>query len=253
MSTNTVALGKTDVKGRPAAIPQQKLARIAGLLYLVIIAAGIFAQFFARQSLIVPGDAAATAGNIMASETLFRASIAADLIMVIADVALALVFYLLFRPVSHGISLLAAFFRLIQAAMLGTNLLNLALALPLFAGTEQQQALGMLYLDAHALGYAIALAFFGISILLLGYLIFKSRYVPRIFGILLVAASAGYLLDTFARILLPNYGDYQAIFDMAVLTPAFIAELALTVWLLLKGVNVPEVDDHTSPAPALAE
>jgi len=266
MSTNTAALGKAEMTKRINAIPQQKLARIAGLLYLVIIASGMFAQFFVRQSLIVPGDAAATAANVMASEMLFRAGIAADLIMIMADIALALVFYLLFRPVSHGISLLAAFFRLIQAAVLGANLLYLVFALQMFSGagaltavgTDQLQALGLAFLNAHATGYALALAFFGISLLLLGYLVFKSGYVPRIFGILLVAAAIGYLFDTFARVLLPTYSEYQAIFDTIVVTPAFIAELALTVWLLFKGVNVPQPETNpslqqTSPADGMAD
>ena len=261
MSTNTVTLRKTGIENRIDAIPQQKLARIAGLLYLVIIAAGMFAQFFVRQSLIVPGDAAATAGNIMASEMLFRAGIAADLIMIMADIALALVFYLLFRPVNHGISLLAAFFRLIQAAVLGANLLYLVFALQLFSGagsltavsTDQLQALGLAFLNAHATGYALALAFFGISLLLLGYLVFKSGYVPRIFGILLIAAAAGYLIDTFARVLLPTYSEYQTLFDTLVVTPAFIAELALTLWLLIKGVNVPQPEITPSLAAAQVE
>ncbi len=89
----------------------KKTARVAGFLYLTIIIAGIFAEFFVRQSLIVPGDATATANNIMASEGLFRIGIASDLIMIMCDVALALAFYALLKPVSNSLSLLAAFFR----------------------------------------------------------------------------------------------------------------------------------------------
>ena len=161
-----------------------------------------------------------------------------------------MVFYVLFRPVSKALALLATFFRLAQAAVLAANLLNLFFALAFLSGAdyltvlgvEQAQAVALLFLAAHGIGYSIGLAFFGINLLILGYLVFKSGYFPRILGILLIAASLGYLLDTFAKILLPNYGEYQALFDMAVFGPAFIAELALCLWLLIKGVKVPQQD-----------
>ncbi|MCB0130010.1 MAG: DUF4386 domain-containing protein, partial [Caldilineaceae bacterium] len=120
----------------------KKTARIAGLLYLSIIAAGVFAEFIVRGSLIVPGNAAATAGNILAAESLFRLGIAGDLIMLICDVALALVFFVLLKPVSRSLSLLAAFFRLAQAAVLGMNLLNLVLVLQLISGTDYLAVFG---------------------------------------------------------------------------------------------------------------
>ncbi len=225
---------------------QLQMARIAGVLYLTIIISGIFAEFFVRQSLIVAGDAATTAENIMASAGLFRMGIAGDLIMIMSDVALALIFYILLKPVSNTLALLAAFFRLAQATTLGINLLNLFFVLQLLNGadylaaldTEQVHALVLLLLNAHSTGYAIGLVFFGFSIMILGYLIFRSGYIPRILGILLVPASLGYLVDSFAHVLLPNYTDYAAVFTMVVFTPAFIAELALALWLLLKGVNV---------------
>ncbi len=225
---------------------QLQVARIAGVLYLTIIISGIFAEFFVRQSLIVSGDAATTVENITASAGLFRLGIAGDLIMIMSDVALALIFYILLKPVSNTLALLAAFFRLAQATTLGINLLNLFFVLQLLNGAdylavldaEQVHALVLLFLNAHSTGYAIGLVFFGFSILVLGYLIFRSGYIPRILGILLVLASFGYLVDSFAHVLLPNYADYAAVFTMVVFTPAFIAELSLALWLLLKGVNV---------------
>jgi hypothetical protein len=261
MSTNTYALGKFEMEEDIDNRPQRKLARVAGLLYLIIIIAGIFAEFIVRQSLIVPGDATATANNIMASEMLFRAGIAADLLMIMADVALALVFYILFKPVSNGLALLAAFFRLAQATILGINLLNLFFALGILSGADfltvfgadQLHAFSMLFLNAHNIGYSIGLVFFGINLLILGYLVFKSGYFPKIIGILLVAASLGYLIDSFAKVLLPNYGEYQAIFDLVVVTPAFIAELSLALWLLVKGVMVQQPDSSISSTETQAE
>jgi hypothetical protein len=239
----------------------KKTARVAGLLYLTIIITGIFAYFVIRGSLIVAGDAAATANNILASEGLFRVSIASDLIMIMCDVALALVFYVLLKPVSNALALLAAFFRLAQAATLGINLLNLFFALQLISGADyltvvgadQLQAQAMLFLDAHGTGYAIGLVFFGFSIMVLGYLIFKSGYFPRILGVLLVVASFGYLIDSFARVLLPSYGNYEAIFTLVVFAPAFIAELSLCLWLLIKGVNVQGRDSSISLSTTQAE
>lgn len=186
----------------------------------------------------------------MASESLFRFGIASDLIMIISDVALALIFYVLLKPVSNSLSLLAAFFRLAQAAILGINLLTLFFVLQLLNGadflvvfgTEQLYALSMLFLNAHGIGYSIGLVFFGVHCFILGYLVFKSGYFPSILGILLLVASLGYLIDSFAKVLLSNYKTYEATFTLAVFAPAFIAELSMCLWLLFKGVKMPEMN-----------
>ena len=247
MSTTTYTPGKIEIMSRPSVNSQRQTARIAGVLYLIIIAAGIFAEFFVRSSLIVAGDAAATASQIMASESLFRIGIASDLIMILSDVAIGLAFYVLLKPVNKSLALLAAFFRLAQAATLGLNLLNLFVALQLVSGAgylaglgaSQAQALAMVFLEAHGIGYSIALVFFGCSILVLGYLLFKSGYFPRILGILLVIASLVYLVDSFASFILVDYANYAGITTPLVLVAAFIPEMALCLWLLIKGVNIP--------------
>ena len=228
--------------------PTSNTARVAGLLYLIIIISGIFAEFFVRSSLIVPGDATATANNIMASGSLFRMGIVSDTIMIICDIALALIFYLLLKPVSNALSLLAAFFRLVQSAVLGANLLMLFFVLQILngadylqaLGTEQSHALSMMFLNAHGIGYSIALIFFGIHCFILGWLVFRSGYFPRVLGILLIIASLGYLTDSFAKTLMSNYDQYETTFALVVFAPAFIAELSMCLWLILKGVKVPE-------------
>lgn len=220
-------------------------ARVAGILYLIIIASGIFAQFFVRGSLVIPGDAAATAAAITASASLFRVGIAGDLVMIAADVTLALVFFVLFKPVSSGLSLLAAFFRLTQAAILGFNLLNLFFALQLLGGAgyltvfgaDQLYAQAMFYLTGHGTGYSLGLVFFGLNCFVLGYLIVKSGYVPKVLGFLMLFAGAGYLADSFASFLLPNYADFADIFMLIVFVPAIVGELSLALWLLFKGIN----------------
>jgi hypothetical protein len=234
-------------------------ARIAGVLYLIIIVSGIFAEFVVRQSLVVPGDAIATAANIVASEGLFRLGIAGDLIMIMSDIALALVFYVLLKPVSHALSLLAAFFRLVQATILGINLLNLFFVLQLLSGAEmfatfsadQLASLASMFLAGHGIGYSIGLIFFGLSLFVLGFLVVKSGYLPKILGALLIVAGVGYLIDSFASLLLPNYGDFETIFAVVVFLPAFIGELSMALWLLFKGIDTRALEARTlKPAAA---
>jgi len=221
-------------------------ARVAGVGYLVIIVTGIFAEFFVRSSLIVPGDAAATAGNIAASEILFRTGMAGEFLMLLGDVLVAGALYVVFRGFSRNLALLAAFFRLAQAAILGVNLLNTYVPLLLLAHgsyltafqPEQLNALVLLALEAHSFGYLIGLVFFGAHCLIVGYLVFKSAYVPRILGVLLVIAGVGYLVDSFGRTLLPTYDDHANLFLGIVFVPAFLAEVSFCLWLLLKGVKL---------------
>jgi len=99
----------------------------------------------------------------------------------------------------------------------------------------------VLFLNAHSIGYAIGLVFFALSITVLGYLIYRSDYIPKLLGILLIFASLGYLTDSFANFLLPDYDNYADIFALVVFAPAFIAELSLCLWLILKGSKIPEM------------
>jgi hypothetical protein len=237
---------------RPAlasdAQPSNRTARSAGVLYLIIIVAGIFAQFFVRMSLIDPTDAAATAAAVLGAESLFRMGIAADLVMIAADVAIAIAFFLLLAPVSRGLSLLAAFFRLTQATILGFNLMNLFVGLQLLTGgtgplgaveEAERHALALMFFEAHGTGYAVGLAFFALSLGLVGYLIYRSGYLPKFLAVLLIIAAGGYIADTLARTLLTDYAAVQPIFDMVVFGPAVIAEVATALWLLIRGVRAP--------------
>lgn len=215
-------------------------ARFAGVLYLLLIVVGIFAQGFVREQLLVPGDAAATAGNVLASEGLFRLSIAGDLLMILCDVALGVLFYLLLKPVSQTLALLAAFFRLAQAATLGINLLNLFVTLQLLDGahltsfvSEQLQALALLFFEAHGIGYDIALVFFGVYLLLQGYLMAKSSYFPKFLGTMLVIAGLSYLINSFSFL----YPSYATVIGQFMVGPTLLAELTLTLWLLIKGIK----------------
>ena len=224
-------------------ISPQVYARAAGVLGLIIIFAGLFGEVFVRGPAIVSGDAATTASNIIASAYMFRLGFAAELIMLCCDIALAVILYVLLKPVNRNLALLAAFFRLALAAVSGLNLLNHFGVLLFLSDAdyllvfqpEQLQALALLTLKMHTWGYHISLVFFGFHMLLLGYLIFKSTYLPRLIGILIVVASACYLTNSFSNILFPVFAG--GLFPF-ILLPCLIAELTLTLWLLIKGVNL---------------
>jgi hypothetical protein len=217
-------------------------ARTAGVLYLIIIVCGLFSEVVVRSGLIVSGDAAATAENIVASELLFRVGFASDVVVFLCDVAVAVLLYVLLRPVSKTLALVAAGFRLTGTAIYGVNLLNLFAALLLLSGADyltvfepgQLQALVLLFLDLHGHGYDLGLVFFGLHCLFLGYLLFKSDAFPRILGVLMVLACFGYLIGSFTRFLLPKYTAAVAPLYAAPL----VGELALCLWLIVKGVRI---------------
>lgn len=218
------------------------LARIAGILYLLIICCGLFTEFFVRSSLILPGDAAATAANILANESLFRIGFASDLIMLLCDVAIAMVFYALLRTVSQTLALAAVVTRLAMDATLAINLLNHFYAILLLGGAEylqvfdtaQLHALVSLVMQAQGVGYSIGLCFFALHCLVLGYLVYRSGHFPRAFGVLLALAGLSYFIDSFAAFLIPGYSTEDYAFIML---PALIAEVSFCGWLLFRGVR----------------
>ncbi|MDG6772868.1 DUF4386 domain-containing protein [Thiomicrorhabdus sp. ZW0627] len=217
------------------------LARTAGWLYLIIIVCGIGSEVFIRSSLIVDGDAAATASNIVASDSLFRLGFVADSIMLLSDVAIAVLFYVLLKPVSNTLALMAAAFRLTQASILGFNLLNYYAAALLLNGsvyvggfeTAQLNAMASLFLELHSHGYDLGLLFFGLSNLILGYLVIKADYFPSLLGYGLIAAAVVYLAGSFTRFAFP---DYASMMEPVYVIP-LIAELGFAIYLLVKGVK----------------
>ena len=223
----------------------KRIARIAGLGYLFIFITGFFANFFVLEGLVADGDAAATFDNIGSNLMQFRRGIFSFLIMVIADVLLAWPLYLLLRPVNRHLSLLSAWLRLVNGAIFGMALANLFGVLLLFSGAPYLEAFEpselhartQFLLDTFNYTWLIGLVFFGLHLSVLGYLVFRSGYIPKVLGPLLILAALGYLTDSFAHFLLPNYADYQAVFEMMVIIPGVIGEFSLTIWLLVKGVQ----------------
>ncbi|MEJ2305549.1 MAG: DUF4386 domain-containing protein [Anaerolineales bacterium] len=219
-------------------INPNRIARVAGILYLIIFCLGIFAELFVRQSLIVPGDAATTVNNIMASESLFRISLVSDLIRHTFLILLPLVLYQLLKPVGKNIALLMVIFALAGVPIALLNMLNHFAALLLLSGADyltafeadQLHAQVMFFLDLYEYGAFIP-QFLGLWLLPLGYLVFKSGFLPRILGILLMIGCFGYVIDAVLFFLFASSAATLSLF-------AFIGELLFALWLLIKGVNI---------------
>jgi hypothetical protein len=212
-------------------------ARMAGALYLLSITAGVVAVLLVGGALVVDGDAVATATNILANETLFRLSVASFLIGVACYVAVTALLYRLLRPVSKTISLLAAFFSLVGCALwaVGSLFQLAALAILRDGGSssgltgEQAQAMALMLLQLNAQALSVGIVFFGFYCLLTGYLIFRSTFLPRIVGALVALTGIGYL--TYL------YPPLQQALSAYLPVSNLLGEAALTLWLLLVGVN----------------
>ncbi len=211
-------------------------AVIAGIALILMTFLGPIANFFVLGKMIVPGNAEATVKNILASETMFRLGICIILVVAVLDVVVAWALFIFLKPVNKSLSLLTAWFRVVYATILAFLLVYLIDVLELAKGTGYLSALeaGQLYartmLSIHdfSMGWQIDFIIFGIHLLLLGYLVYCSKYAPRYLGILLVIAGLGYMADGFGNILLPGYNAGIAMFT-------FIGEVVLMLWLLIRG------------------
>jgi len=216
-------------------------ARLAGFLYLLMVPFAVFSIKYLPSILIVPGDAVATANNIVASESLFRLGIVSAFIVQLINLFLVLVLYKLLKHVNKNHAMLMVVLFLVSIPITMFNELNHIAALTLSSGTEylsafspdQLHALVPLFLDLHEQGIAIAGIFWGLWLFPMGYLVFKSRFLPGILGILLMIGCFGYLIESIAIFLVPDFGVNITIFT-------FWGEILFPLWLLIKGVNVEE-------------
>jgi hypothetical protein len=242
MNSTTVSKGKIGVENRTAAASPQKYARVVGVLYLLIFFVGPFAFFMGRVGVVVPGDPAATVENLMASQSLFRLGIVAETVIVLVEIVVSALLYVLFRSVSKPLSLAAALARFAQSILQAVNLFTAVPALLLLGGAgyltafnpDQLNALVLLFADANAFMIIIWGLIFGFHLLLLGYLVYRSGFMPKILGILLMIGGVGYLAQSYGHILVPQYDE---ILSTVVIVLSIPGELAFTVYLLWKGVN----------------
>jgi hypothetical protein len=216
--------------------------RTAGLLYLMVAVTGGFSMLYV-PSLIVPGDAAATASNIVTHESLFRLGVVSGLVCQVLFVLLALALYRLFKDVNRTHAAVMVALVLAAAPVAFLNMLNQLAALHVVRGAgalgafdgAQLQALTMLFLDLHAQGLLIVEVFWGLWLLPLGLLLLRASFAPRLIGVLLIIGFAGYMLDFLTRLLFPAYTSIVS----PIAGGSKFGELAMIVWLLIRGARTP--------------
>lgn len=226
-------------------------ARLAGAIAWITTTSAF--AIFVRAKLVVSVDAAATAHNILTHELLYRLGFLGD-VLALLYILYTLLLYSLFRPVSRSLSLPAAVFSLVGCAVQAVLLLFLLAPLhvlkdahPFSAFTaEQSQDLALTFLKLHAQGYTVSMLLFGSYNILIGYLIVRSSFLPRILGVLLTISGVCYQIDNFAAFLSPSF---QARLEPYILVPG-AAELLLALWLVVVGVNVERWKEQANRAGA---
>lgn len=225
-------------------------ARIGGLLYLIVIIGGIFAELIVRGGLVVQGDAKATVYNIMAHESLYRCGFAVEIFYCACNVPITLIFYKLFKIVNKDFTLLVVFFGLVGTAIESASLLAHFAPL-IFLDSEKslsaftaEQLYDLMYtsLRFFECGFNIALVFFGFYCLCMGRLIYHSTFIPRIVGVLLFIQGICYLINSFSNFLLPKFATQF----FPYLAVSGIGEISFCLWLLIKGVNTTAWSDKAN-------
>jgi hypothetical protein len=240
MSADTLSTPQAAYSATPA---QHTAAKIIGIIYPIQMATGIFGEVFARGQLITPSDATRTADNIMASEQLFRLSIAGDLITYILVMVLTWAFFVLLRPVNRHLAMLGAFFRLSELAVLCIATVNSLVILRLLSGAaylktfdaNQLHSLVMLAYNTQGLGMSVGFILLGLGSAVFAYLLLQSRYVPKAFALLGIFASLLLVLGSLAIIVFPGLG----VIGMSYMMPMALYEVGLGFWLLIKGIKAP--------------
>ncbi len=223
---------------------QLKAAKLAGLLYLVAMATGLFAEFYVHfpTRLIINGDAAKTAANILANERLYRIGIANNIITFAIDVALIWALYVLLRPVNRSLALLAVFFRMIETGLACVAIISYYVAMQFVSDADhtkvfdpvQLQALSVMHYN-YALTFNVVAIFLGFGSAIFNYLLLRSKYIPRVLAVWGIFSSLLLLLSQFAIIIFP---DAEKTMIPACYAPIVIDEITLGAWLLLKGVSI---------------
>lgn len=219
----------------------KKTARLAGVLYLLLTITGAYSIIYVPSQIIVRGNAAATANNIISNEFLFRTGTVVDLISNIIFVVLVLVLYRLFKQVNGGLAKLLVALVIVQIpAVFITEAFNFT-SLMIFKGEilktfelAQRQDLAMLFLTINSYGTSISEIFWGLWLIPFGLLVYKSGFIPRIFGILLFIGAIGYISESLIFLLLPGYHSFVSQYLFVSYT---IGEISIMLYLLIKGVK----------------
>lgn len=208
-----------------------KTARLAGFMYLLLVPLGIFGILYVPSQIIVPENIGETVNNILANESLFRLSIASALVVQLVNIIVVLLLYKLLNPVNKNVARLMVLFILLGMPIAMLNEITNGAVLILVNSAEPPHNLISLFLELHVYGIQIASIFWGLWLFPMGYLVFKSNYIPKIIGIALMIGCFGYFADAFIFLLFPDFGVTFAEF-------LFIGEILLPLWLIIRGVNV---------------
>jgi hypothetical protein len=226
---------------------QLKAARLAGLLYLIAMATGLFAEFYVHfpSTLIINGDATKTASNILANEQLYRVGIANNIITFVIDVVLIWALYILLKPINRYLALLAVFFRLIETAIACVAIIHYFVAMQFIsdAGSkafnpEQLQALSIMHYS-YGLTFTVVAIFLGLGSTIFNYLLLESKYIPKVMAAWGIFSSLLLLLSQFTIIIFP---DLEKTIIPAAFAPIIIDEIALGLWLLIKGASISKLE-----------
>lgn len=207
-----------------------KTARLAGILYLSLIPLGIFGIIYVPSSLIVTDDITTTISNIIENETLFRGSIIGALVVQLVNIILVVLLFKVFRKVNTVMAALMVIFSLLAVPIAFLNEINNLSVLYLLGQSNESQDLISVFLNLHEQGIIIAQVFWGLWLFPLGYLVYKSGYLPKFIGVLLIIASVGYTVDSFTLIFLPQFKITFSAFT-------FLGEVIFPLWLLIKGIK----------------
>ncbi len=222
----------------------QSYARTAGLLYLIIAVFGAFSIGYVPSIIIEAGNAATTANNLLASKSLFNIGIFGDIVVLLVEVVLTAMLYVMFKPVNHTLSLIAAWSRLAMVLVMAINLMFNIMPVVLLSGAEylsafeitQLQSAALIFFDAHALGIYVWQLFFTVHLIALGTLIIKSDMLPRVLGWMIIVGSFGYFIQAMAKLMHIQI-DAIAMIYVGLLVVVTIGELSIAFWLLIKGVK----------------
>ena len=209
----------------------QNTAKIAGWLYLCLIPLGILGIIYVPATLFVAGDVASTIANILAHELLFRVGIVSAFLVQLVSIFVVLYLYKLLKPVNQTHALLMVLFLLLAVPITLVNELFHVAVLVLLNSAEPSHQLVSLFLELHQHGIFVSQVFWGLWLFPMGYLVFKSGFLPKILGILLMIGCMGYLVDSVTHFILPDFG-----FTFSEFT--FVGELLLPLWLVVKGVDI---------------
>jgi hypothetical protein len=209
----------------------QSTAKIAGWLYLLLIPLGVFGIMYVPATLVVSGDAASTISNIVANEMLFRLSVVSAFLVQLVSIFVVLYLYKLLKPVDQNHALLMVLFLLLAVPITFINELFHIAVLVLLNSAEPSHGLVSFFLELHGHGIFVSQIFWGLWLFPMGYLVFRSGFLPKFLGVLLMIGCLGYLIDSVTHFLLPDFG-------LTVSEFTFIGELLLPLWLVIKGVDV---------------